>query len=337
MSDAPETAAVAQDSLPLELEHLPEYHGRRPIGQRTSLTGAGTRIEQSHTIGDRVVLVVEAKVKAAGHTDTDDGLLYLETLKVADLFEVEPHAAGRLLAVMRQKARARADAGKRTPLAGAEGTDEADLGEVGYTDGSGVVLTPKELAELRGDPTAAVIGDTRQAVIVYDDQSRALWPDEFEPDTPRPELGEFASATDQRTVLEVLDGQTGEPLVIDGSTITLEPGPEVESPLGAGSSVSSSTDAGAIIPEAELPTGPDFAFVDRDIALIRDDLEDITDATHIARILNAERQGRGRALKPRKGALEVIEARAAKIANSVKLTPIEGGKARPKRTKRGAS
>lgn len=292
MTETDITTTVDQPSLPLD---LPEYHGRKPIGQRTALNGAGTRIVREHTIGDRVVLVVEAKVKKAGHEDTDDGLVYVETLKVTDLFEVEAKAASRLLAAMRANARATADAGVRTPIPGAE--------DIGYTDASGVVLTPKEVAELRGDPVAAIIGDTAQVVVIYDDASRHLWPDEYPADTIRPSVGD--TGADGSTVTSVVDGVTGEP-VDDYAVDSIEDLPAL-------------ADAAAADAIPDLPTPADFTFVDREIPALRDDLEDITDADHLRRLRSAEQQGRGRALKPRKGALDAIEARLDKVTGGVVL------------------
>jgi hypothetical protein len=65
---------IVQPTLPT-LE-LPEYHGRKAVGMKTSVNGAGNRISRSHEIGERVVLVLETKVRKAGHEETDDGLVY---------------------------------------------------------------------------------------------------------------------------------------------------------------------------------------------------------------------------------------------------------------------
>ena len=68
---------------------------------------------------------------------------------------------------------------------------DTDLADVGYTDGSGVVLTPREVAALRGDPVRAMVtDDLAPVVVVYDDASRQLWPDEYAPDQPRPAIGD---------------------------------------------------------------------------------------------------------------------------------------------------
>jgi len=139
---------IHQPTLPTM--ELPDYHGRKPVGMKTALAGAGTRVTRPHTIGDRIVLVIEARVKSASHEDTDDGLVYSEKLKVLDLFELDPGQGSRLIATARSLYRTGADAitGRR-PI--------PDLGDTGYTDASGVVLTPAEVAELRGDPIRAIL------------------------------------------------------------------------------------------------------------------------------------------------------------------------------------
>ena len=105
---------------------LPDYHGTPAVGMKTSLTGVGKRITRSHDIGERVVLLVEAKVKSAGHEETDDGLLYVEKMATVDLFEVPGETGRRLLGQLRQAYRAGDDAssGKRALALG-----ELDLTE----------------------------------------------------------------------------------------------------------------------------------------------------------------------------------------------------------------
>lgn len=139
--DLIEEATDAGEQLPLD---LPDYHGRKPVGMKTSVNGAGNRLTVPHGIGDTVVLLVEAKVKRAGHEEADDGLLYAETLKVVDLFEIGGEAGRDLLRTQRlayQDARRSADGEDPLPL---------DLGVEVTIDGSGVALTPAELAEQTG-------------------------------------------------------------------------------------------------------------------------------------------------------------------------------------------
>lgn len=186
---------------------LPEYHGRAPVGMKTSLNGAGNRVTREHSIGDRVVLVIEAKVKKAGHEETDDGLIYAEVLKVTDLFEIQGDPGRRLISAVRQSYRTADDeANGRAPLS-------EEFGAAGVTDASGVALTPSELDELRGDPVRAMLDEqTTPVVIVYSDGARELWPDDFEPNTTRPAAGERFETEDGDDVYveKVLHAETGE-------------------------------------------------------------------------------------------------------------------------------
>lgn len=186
---------------------LPDYHGRKPAKMKTAISGAGSRITRPHSIGDKIVLVVEVRVKSAGHEDTDDGLEYVEKYKVLDLFELESDQGSRLISTVRSLYRTADDAVKgRRPI--------PDLGDVGYTDGSGVVLTEAEVAALRGDLTRATLSDDlTPAVVVYDDGARDLWPDDYPKDSPRPRVGESFSTTEGTgpvVVVELLHHETGE-------------------------------------------------------------------------------------------------------------------------------
>jgi len=212
--DPGSTEIVHEPTLP-ELE-LPDYHGRKPSGMKTSITGAGNRLTRAHEIGERVILVVEAKVKKAGHEELDDGLEYVEGLKVVDLFEIQGAPGKRLLSSVRQAYRTADDQVKGRPAL-ADG--DVDLGSAGVTDASGTVLTPAELAELRGDPVRAMLSDaTTPVVVVYSDGARELWPDEFEKDAPRPKAGDRFEVEGETGpaayvyVEELLHGDTGETL-----------------------------------------------------------------------------------------------------------------------------
>lgn len=341
---------------------LPDYHGRRPASMRTTLTGAGTRVTRSHTIGDRLVLVIEARVKSAAHEETDDGLVYVEKLKVLDLFELDRDQGSRLISTVRSLYRTAEDAVKgRRPLPGA--------GEVGYTDASGVVLTPAEVAELRGDPIRALLSPELQpAVIVYDDGARDLWPDDYPRDTARPKVGErFETADGYAEVVRLLHHETGEELIVDLPAAEPEPEadalepdlpsedapeteaepfpdnvtqlrppaevpdlPEPAAPETDPYSGDLGDDADGWEPEtpprpltaeeeetarieAALPTAADFAFVDVPLDELTAKLPDVVALDELARIRRAEEQGRGRGLKPRKGALEAIARRIVEV------------------------
>lgn len=190
-------ATEPADALVDELAHqptlpsleLPEYHGQRPVAMRFKVRGVGSRISRPHTIGDRVVLVVEAKVEASGHKGSTEGILYVEDSAAIDLFELVGDQGSRLLSTLRSLYRTGEDALKgRRQIPG--------VGDIGYTDGSGVALTPAEVAEIRGDPVRAILApELTPAVVVFSDNDRLLWPDEFPADYPRPRVGDlFANA-----------------------------------------------------------------------------------------------------------------------------------------------
>lgn len=194
-----------QPTIP-DLE-LPSYHGRKPVGMRTSISGVGNRITREHGIGDRTVAVVEIRCSSAGHKEIDDALHYVETFKVLDLYELDRDAGARLLSTVRSAYRTADDQVKgREPLPGA--------GHVGYADASGVVLTEVEVAALRGDPVRVLLTEQlTPAVIVYDDGTRDLWPDEYAKDAPRPIVGETRTVNGETSeVVELLHHETGERL-----------------------------------------------------------------------------------------------------------------------------
>lgn len=321
---------------------LPEYHGRSPVGMKTSLNGAGNRVTREHSIGDRVVLVIEAKVKKAGHEETDDGLIYAEVLKVIDLFEIQGDPGRRLISAVRQSYRTADDeANGREPL--------PDLGAAGITDASGVALTPAELGELRGDPVRAMLDDSKTpVVVVYSDGARELWPDDFGADAPRPNPGErFEAADDVEVhVREILHGETGETLEVwtdeqeDAYLLELEErlaaeerAEEAEEELDEGDDLDAAaekafeeaplpgedevpdnvtpigTPGAELAAELNEPDDDDFAFVDRKIDELEEALVPVGDEKRLERLLEAEKRGRGRGLKPRAGALSAIEAR----------------------------
>jgi len=200
---------------------LPDYHGQRPVAMKFAVGGVGSRISRPHTIGDRVVLVVEAKVEASGHKGSPDGIVYVEKAVAVDLFELPGDQGSRLISTLRSLYRTGEDATKgRRQVPG--------LADTGYTDGSGVVLTPAELADLRGDPVRAILApELTPAVVVFSDQDRLLWPDEFPADYPRPRVGD-AYTNDDGLAVEVeklLDAVTGENLPQPGAP------PELPDPI----------------------------------------------------------------------------------------------------------
>lgn len=158
--DADIEEGPVQPALP-ELD-LPDYNGRRPVGMKTAVNGAGNRVYRPHTIGDTVTLVIEAKVSDAGHKQTKDGLLYVEKYQVADVFEADGETGKHLLLGLRTAYRLADDerhGRKQLPLAGMPPI----LGPDGWTDGSGRLLLPEELAEIRGELAAREGGDGDEA------------------------------------------------------------------------------------------------------------------------------------------------------------------------------
>lgn len=140
---------TASDERAPELDlQLPEHRGRAPVGMRSKVNGAGNRIVRPHTIGDRLVLVCEVRVKDAGHKGTaKDGLLYEEKLVVEDLFEItDSESARELLVGLRQRYRAEDDARKGVaPL-----FDAPAPRRIGWLDASGRLLSDEDWAELQG-------------------------------------------------------------------------------------------------------------------------------------------------------------------------------------------
>ena len=201
---------------PPEQLTLPDTRdGRSPVGMKTKIGGAGSRISRPHELGQRVIVVLETKVRATGHEDTNDGPLWVETLKTVDLFELEEGAGARLLSALRQSARS---ATGQDPL---PGTDETIAeGIAGIVDASGVVLTDADLAELRGDPSKALTDDRfAPVVLVFSTGERGLWPDDWEGlGQSRAPIGgtmrrpQSTKAGDVAQVVELVDHVTGETL-----------------------------------------------------------------------------------------------------------------------------
>lgn len=337
--------AVVEPPLPLELE-LPDYHGRKAVGMKTKLTGAGNRVSRPHEIGEKFVLVLEVRAKGDGHEETDDGILYVQTAKVLDLFEIPGEPGLRLISTLRQAHRLAEDSGNgREPFEG--------LGTAGVTDAAGTVLTPTELAELRGDPVRSMLDDaTTPVVVLYSDGARELWPDDFDTEAVRPVAGErFRTDGDGPIayvyVSKLLDVSTGETLsewtdeqeearlleleqtaeteearaeskLEDGleplGTESLAPLPGEELDDDEGATIHQFPDGGKQLAE-ELgePDADDFAFVDRNLDDVLGELPMILELGKARRLLIAENRGRGRNLKVRKGAVEAIERRVAEL------------------------
>lgn len=149
--------------------------GRMPAGMKTKISGAGQRITRPHALGDTVVLVLEGKIKSAGHEETNDGVLYVEAIATKDLFELSDAIGKPVLAALRQAAR-QADGESPMPGMGTEPVEEAVRVIV---DGSGVVMTPTEVAEAQGRKVAAEFGPEDPVVLQFEGGERGLWPDDW--------------------------------------------------------------------------------------------------------------------------------------------------------------
>lgn len=347
-TDPDDDTVVTHQQPTLPAFELPDYHGRTPVGMRTSLAGAGTRVTRAHTIGDRVVLVIEARVKNAAHEETDDGLVYSEKLKVLDLFELEPVQGSRLLTTIRSIYRTGEDKARgRAPLSG--------LGDVGYTDASGVVLTPDEIAELRGDPVRALLApELTPAVVVYDSGARDLWPDDYPKDAPRPRVGQTVfTETGDAVVAKLLNHETGEELDVvaeaesfeqaealleqhtpadDGDPDPFPPAaevPELPEPDpfagsldddAAGWEDPDPATAERLAAEADnvggLPTDRDLALLDAPARDVLAEIAACTDPGQLARMLTGERSGRGKKKAQRPAVVKALVARIAELGAS---------------------
>lgn len=128
---------------PQPLDHLPETRdGRKPVGMKSKVTGAGNRVTDPHNLGDTVIAIVELRCRQTGHEATDDGLLYVESLKVTDFFVLDRERGGELLAEERQRTR---EAKGEPPLG--DGAHEPFRGSEYTTTGDGIVMTPSERAD----------------------------------------------------------------------------------------------------------------------------------------------------------------------------------------------
>lgn len=190
---------------------LPEYHGRRPSKSKFSVSGTGNKVVHAHSIGDRVIAVVELKVKEAGHGLDGDELVYAEKLSTTDFFEIQGAPGVRLLSAVRAAYRAATEGAES--LLGAMGTEE---GASGRTDASGIVVTPGDTMGLEDDSLVGALTDASKTpvVVIYSDGGRELWPDDFDSGDPRPAIGSVVldEHAVESVVVKILDAVTGETL-----------------------------------------------------------------------------------------------------------------------------
>lgn len=220
MTDTPPPDVPVETPLPLSIS-LPEFEGILPVGVITKLTGTGQRITRPLHYEERGVLVVEYEVVNVQHPKTADGMKRVQVLDVKDFYELEGKPGAVLLRSLRQAYRLADDARKGRkglPIADLEQPEDAGPGLAVTVAGDGTVLTSTELAEIRGEVLEG-LPHVDVAVLVFDDEARALWPDDFGSATgPHPEAGERilkpgAKAKDAPALVrKVLDADTGETL-----------------------------------------------------------------------------------------------------------------------------
>ena len=181
------------------MSELPPYRdGRVPDEIVTAVRGTTGRLD-AHALDDKVVLVVVATVTDVGHSEASAGLRYREVLKADDIYEFGGDAGPKLVAALRAERRAADE--------GAEGLEPIPGLEV-VVDGSGVVLTPAEVAAIREDPVGKLLHLQPPVVVVADDGERRLWPDDYPAGAARPVVGDTDDAG--CVVVELLDAETGE-------------------------------------------------------------------------------------------------------------------------------
>lgn len=213
MTDHPDGDVAVQPAL---IPHdLPEFEGLTPVGVVTKLNGAGQRIHRACHLEEKIVLVVEAEVSNVGHGMTDDGVKRIHTLRVKDLYELEGKTGAALLRSLRQAYRLADD-----QRHGRQGLGMAEL-EQPEPNGAGIELEVDEDGRIHTSTGGIGLPVVDVAVLVFEDESRALWPDDFADATgPHPEAGERirkpgAKAKDEPVLIrQVLDADTGEELEV---------------------------------------------------------------------------------------------------------------------------
>lgn len=206
-----QTADVSvQPALPT-LE-LPDFEGLKPSGVVTRVNGAGNRIARALHLEDRVVLVVECEVSNVGHAVTDDGIKRVHTLRVKDLYELEGKPGLTLLRSLRQAYRLADDHrhGRKPILADLEQPDG---------NGAGVDVVVDDLGQIHTATNDLGLPIVDVAVVVFEDGTRALWPDDFAGATGlHPMAGDrimrpgAKKDTEPELIRKVLDADTGETL-----------------------------------------------------------------------------------------------------------------------------
>lgn len=135
----------------------------------TKVKGTAEAVTNELEIGDTLVGLVEFEVTEA-HSEkaSAKGVKIHQALTLQDFLPTEE--ADQMLRKMRAERRARRDA-EAGVVPAAAWTEQAET----YVDASGVVMTPQEIAEARGETWSPEESFT----IEFANGERALWPDEF--------------------------------------------------------------------------------------------------------------------------------------------------------------
>jgi hypothetical protein len=301
-------------------QDLGDFEGLPVVAQSLVLKGTGDGLSKAMAVkpvhigkGDTVDLLIRARagsVKFDPHKDDPDAWVRVETLTAETITIVDREFAQASIE-QQEAANDRALGRTKIPFPPA-----VDKGALVVTDENGVVLTPAEIAERRGDGRPVV--ETGPAVVVYDDGSRALWPDEFDRDVLRPTIGED-------DVADLLDPTTGESFGLAGdvgeggstdATATDDDGSLSPAEVAAldEMTIPLEDDDWEDVPAVDnLPTSVDFEVLAGTVKQITADVEACTDIGRLLRLLRGERQGAGSASKPRASLITAIEARIVEV------------------------
>lgn len=137
----------------------------------TNVRGVARQIEDLLPLGSSVLALVE--LKCTTHTENEDGST-AQTILVSDLYRVDDDKdAKKLLKKVRAVVQVEKDEKAGRVPAGAWTEQAAQY--LGTTDGSGVVMTLREIAEARGQTWS----EEDTFVIEFVGGQRGHWPDEF--------------------------------------------------------------------------------------------------------------------------------------------------------------
>jgi hypothetical protein len=189
------------------MSDLPEFEGQVPVGVVTSVSGTSQRIDRPIHMDETVLLLVEARVGSIAHKVVKDGLKRHQTLTAKDVYELEGTDGRDLLRAARNRYQLADDASK-----GRVGLPLDDtLVPQQFVDQGGVIMTPAEVREARGEDW----DPADELTVVFADGTRAFWPDDWAGSgqslapaggfmrLPNGELGETVQ------VVELLDPESG--------------------------------------------------------------------------------------------------------------------------------